>query len=138
MFLIYATSSKTAEPTTQLKSDENGIPVQPIAPATGAAEISLMTMAGSMGDPATSTDMSQPPGTIPGGDGYNAWAGGGAPPAGAPPSIPPGGQVYTIDPNGGSPFMPSEGGVVLVPVPANNNPQQNLLARMHRTRILNR
>jgi hypothetical protein len=68
-------------------------------------------------------NMEQPPGTLPGGDGYNAWANGGAPPAGAPPAsyVPPGGQYYTIDPNTGSPFMPQDGGVVLVPVPTNTN-----------------
>lgn len=61
--------------------------------------------------------------TLPSGDGYNAWANGEAPPAGYPlqPYMPPGGQVYTIDPNDGRQFMPSEGGVILVPVPTNTN-----------------
>jgi hypothetical protein len=67
--------------------------------------------------------MEQPPGTLPGGDGYNPWANPGVPPPGAPPGqyVQPGGQYYTIDPNTGSPFMPPDGGVVLVPVPANTN-----------------
>ena len=80
--------------------------------------------------------MAVPPGTLPGGDGYNAWANGGAPPIGAPaPMTPqqqlqnglppqayiPPGQTVTIDPNGGSQFMPPEGGVILVPVPRDAN-----------------
>ncbi len=122
--LIYATSVRKTDPTTQLQAEAGSLPVQPIGPATGAQEESLaklpaMTDAEIM---ATST-MEQPPGTLPGGDGYNAWANGVAPPAGAPlPNyVPPGGQVYTIDPNAGSQFMPPDGGVILVPVPANTN-----------------
>jgi len=61
------------------------------------------------------------PGTMPGGDGYNPWANGGAPPPGGPGYVPPGGQVVTIDPATGSPFMPNDSGVILVPVPANSN-----------------
>ncbi len=122
--LIYATSVRKTDPTTQLQAEAGSLPVQPIGPATGAQEESLaklpaMTDAEIM---ATST-MDQPPGTLPGGDGYNAWANGVAPPAGAPLQnyVPPGGQVYTIDPNAGSQFMPPDGGVILVPVPTNTN-----------------
>jgi len=71
------------------------------------------------------------PDMVPGGDGYNAWANGGIPPAGAPLAgstvgvplnnqgippagyVPPTGQMYTVDPNGGSPFMDNMGGVEL-------------------------
>lgn len=64
------------------------------------------------------------------------WNYGGAPPIGAPVAgapLPtytqPGGQVVTVDPNanpnGGSVFMPNEGGVILVPIPANNVPDAN-------------
>ena len=103
------------------------MPVQPIGPATGAQEESLaklpaMTEAEIMATSAMMMD--QPPGTLPGGDGFNAWANGGVvPPPGAPlqPYTPPGGQVYQIDPNTGSQFMPQDGGVVLVPVPMNTN-----------------
>lgn len=119
--LIYATYSKTADPVTQLKPDLNGIPVQPINPATGVEEQNLMAMPASVGGSFDANTMTQPPGTFPGGDGYDPWASGQAPP-GAPPQnyVPPGGQVYTIDPNSGSQFMPYEGGgIVLVPVPAN-------------------
>ena len=118
--LIYATSVKRTDPTTALQSDANGQPVQPINPATGAEEQSLAAMPGMMGDSMSNVNMSQPPGTLPGGDGYNPWATG-APPPGAPPQyLSPGGQVYTIDPNTGSPFMQPDG-VILVPVPVNTN-----------------
>lgn len=65
-----------------------------------------------------------PSNSIPGGDGYNAWANAvpttNAPPANAPRrnNAPPG---YRIDPNEGSQFMPLDPGVILVPVPANAN-----------------
>ena len=122
-FLIYGTSVKRTEPTTVLQPDANGQPVQPINPATGAEEQNLALMPGINYDVnSNSNSMGQPPGTLPGGDGYNPWAGGGvAPPPGGPPPtyVAPGGQVYTIDPNNPSQFMPADGGVVLVPVPAN-------------------
>ncbi len=119
--LIYATWTKQTDPVTQLMPDANGVPVQPINPATGAEEQALLTMPGSIPGSMSNTDiMAQPPGTLPGGDNYNPWATG-APPPGAPQYIPPGGQVYTLDPNTGSPFMPNDSGVILVPVPANTN-----------------
>lgn len=122
--LIYATSSRQTNPTTQLQPDANGLPVQPINPATGTDEQNLANMM-SMGSAefVGNSNMAIPPGTIPGGDGYNAWANGGAPPVGAPPPgyIPPPGQTVTID-GSGSQFMPSEGGVVLVPVDENGKP----------------
>ena len=120
--LIYATSAKQTKPATQLQPDANGQPVQPINPATGTEEQALASMPGLVQNELSNSNMSQPPGTLPGGDNYNPWATG-APPAGAPlPTyIPPGGQVYSIDPNTGSPFMPNDGGVILVPVPANTN-----------------
>ncbi|MGQ0540230.1 MAG: protein kinase domain-containing protein, partial [Blastocatellia bacterium] len=121
--LIYATSSKQTNPATALQPDANGQPVQPINPATGTEEQALAAMPGVLSDYAGNANMSQPPGTLPGGDNYNPWGAGGAPPAGAPlPNyVPPGGQVYTIDPNNPSQFMPPDGQVVLVPVPANTN-----------------
>jgi hypothetical protein len=124
--LIYATSGgKKTDPTIELKADAGSFPVQPIGPATGAMEESLANMpaANDAEIMSTANSMLQPPGTLPGGDNYNPWANGGNPPPGAPPAqyVPPGGQYYTIDPNTGSPFMPSEGGVVLIPVPVNNN-----------------
>jgi serine/threonine-protein kinase len=116
--LIYATSGKKTDPVTQLKPDENGIPVQPISPPTGIEEQNLASMP--LAFPDTPIDSTQAPGTMPGGDGYNAWANG-APPPGAPPQsyVPQGGQIVTIDPNNPSQFMPNDSGVILVPVPAN-------------------
>ena len=119
--LIYATSVKQTQPTTQLQPDANGQPVQPINPATGVDEQALASMPASTAEEMRNANISQPPGTLPGGDNYNPWATG-APPPGAPlPNyVPPGGQVYSIDPNTGSPFMPNDSGIILVPVPAAN------------------
>jgi hypothetical protein len=119
--LIYATSSKQTIPLTQLQPDAEGQPVQPINPATGAEEQTLVSMPGSIPGSMSNVDiLSQPPGTLPGGDGYNPWATG-APPPGAPTYVPPGGGQVYIDPTTGSPFMPNDTGVILVPVPANTN-----------------
>jgi len=119
-FMIYGTYTKQTDPTTAMQPDANGMPVQPINPATGTEEQSLASMPALTVDAIANSNMSQPPGTLAGGDGYNPWGNGGVPPPGAP-YIPPGGQVVTIDPATGSPFMPTEGGVVLVPVPVNSN-----------------
>lgn len=134
--LIYFTLGKKTDPTTALVGDANSLPVQPINPATGIQEETLVKMIGdtdaSLMDNANGAI---PPGTLPGGDGYNPWANGGAPPIGAPlpggnaPPIgappmtytQPGGQVVTIDPNSPSQFMPNENGIILVPIPANND-----------------
>ncbi len=119
--LIYATWSKKTDPATVLQPDANGMPVQPINPATGTEEQQLAVM------PAYSIDGNSnmaltAPDTLPGGDGYNPWATG-VPPPGAPSYVPPGGEMYNIDPRTGSPFMPPDGGVILVPVPVNSNTQ---------------
>ncbi|MFN6963566.1 MAG: serine/threonine protein kinase [Pyrinomonadaceae bacterium] len=121
--LIYATYTRRTEPATVLQPDANGQPVQPLSPATGTQEESLANLPPNAAELMMNSNMSMPPGTMPGGDGYNPWANGGTPPAGAPPQtyVPPGGQVITIDPNNPSQFMPTEGGVILVPVPANAN-----------------
>jgi len=109
--MIYAMSGKRTDPTAQLLPEAGSLPVQPIGPATGAQEESLaklpaMTEAEIMA--AQNSNTTLPTDSLPGGDGYNPWAGGGVPPVGAPPQqyIPPGGQTITIDPNGGSQFMP--------------------------------
>ncbi len=138
--LIYATSTKQTNPTVSTALDANSSPVQPINPATGAQEEAMLKL-GDVGDVSLipNSNMQLPPGTTPGGDGYNAWSNGGVPPAGAPltsgplagaqnpnqppaVSVQPGGQSVTINPNGGSVFMPNEGGVILVPIPANAVP----------------
>jgi hypothetical protein len=130
--LIYATSVKKTDVTAQLQAEPGMLPVQPIGPATGAQEESLSKMPDLTPEDVAAMQagtMAVPPGTLPGGDGYNAWSNGGAPPLGAPPAstggvapvyVAPPGQTVTIDPNGGSQFMPQSEGVILVPVPRND------------------
>jgi hypothetical protein len=120
--LIYSTSSKRTEPTTVLQTDANGQPVQPLNPASGVEEERLAAI--SPDSVNANSNVAALPGQNPGGDGYDPWANGGKPPAGAP--IGPGGKYVTI-PNGGtSQFMPPEcilqpSGIYLCPVPTNAN-----------------
>ncbi len=120
--LIYATSVKQTDPSTALQPDANAMPVQPINPATGTEEQNLSMMQGIMPEFAGNSNISVPPGTLPGGDGYDAWANGGRPPAGAPGYVPPAGQLVTIDPNNPSQFNQDAGcilqpsGILLCPV----------------------
>ena len=130
--LIYATSVKQTNVQTQLQTDANGSPVQPINPATGMNEQGLSSMmpyspqtgVGMMPGGATGMPMPQPVPNGDGyGDGYNAW-GSGRPPAGAPPPqqyVGPNGQVITIPGGGTSQFMPNENGTGYIMVPANTN-----------------
>ena len=129
--MIYFTQGKQTNPTTQLPIDVNGQPVQPLNPATGMNEQG--TAAGfapytpeMLGNSNMTTTMPQQiPNSDGYGDGYNPWASG-KPPAGAPPQyVQPGGPVYTIPSNGESPFMPNEGGYVIVPQPPNANANVN-------------
>ncbi|MCA1589751.1 MAG: protein kinase [Acidobacteria bacterium] len=119
-FLIYATSVRRTEPTTALQPDANGLPVQPINPATGAEEQNLVVMPDFGANSNTAL-----PGSLPGGDGYDAWARGVQPPTGAPQNFGPGGSTVTIDPTGQSPFTAESGcvmqpsGILLCPVPVN-------------------
>ncbi|MCU1289188.1 MAG: Protein kinase domain protein [Acidobacteria bacterium] len=120
--MIYATSVKQTDPATQMKTDANGQPVQPINPATGLDEQSLSNLATMPAEVIGNANMmAQPPGTIPGGDGYNPWGGSGPPPGAPPMNFPQGGQVITIDPNNPSQFIPQDGNIILVPIPANTN-----------------
>lgn len=113
--LIYATSVRKTDPTSELQADAGSLPVQPIGPATGAQEESLAKLpALTEAEIMAASTAGQAQDTLPGGDGYNAWANGGAPPAGAPLNqnlppmqYPPGGPVMSGDPNTQSPFMPS-------------------------------
>jgi serine/threonine-protein kinase len=119
--LIYLTSVKTTNPATALETDPNGQPVQPINPATGSEEQSLAAMPLLEQSELANSNTA---GVLPGGDGYNAWANGGAPPAGAP--VPPGGSTVTVAP-GQSPFMPPDcilqpSGIYLCPVPVSPTP----------------
>ena len=105
VFLIYATSSKQINPATELLPDANGQPVQPLNPATGAEEQNLAAITSLLPETAGNSNSNTQPGAMPGGDGYNPWGAGGAPPAGAPQTyVGPGGQPITIPP-GQSPFM---------------------------------
>lgn len=122
--LIYATYTKQTNPTTQLQTDADGQPVQPLNPATGINEQGLSNMMQFSPELAANSNMAIPPGTLPGGDGYNPWANGVNPPAGAPPTqyVGPGGQIITIDPNNPSQFMPNIDGNIYVPLtPGNSN-----------------
>lgn len=126
---IYATSVKQTNPTTQLQTDANGMPVQPLNPATGASEQGLSNMMTfspeMMGNSSVTAVPPSGEATYP--DGVNPWASGGRPPAGAPMPYPvaPGGQM--IDPNNpNSPFM--QDGTVYVPVPVNPNANANVNA----------
>lgn len=122
--LIYMTYSRQTDPTTALQPDANGMPVQPINPATGIEEQNLANLPADFNFNANS-NTALPVDTLPGGDGYNPWATG-APPPGAP-AIPPGGRVIEVPP-GQSPFMmdpncilqPS--GIYLCPVPITPTP----------------
>ncbi len=133
--LIYATSVKQTNIQTQLQTDANGQPVQPINPATGMSEQSLSSMSpysqqagGATGMMPGGANMMTMPQPVPSGDGYgdgyNPW-GSGRPPAGAPPPqyVPQGGQTVTVE--GGSIFMPTEDGkyVIVQPVNSNTNTQ---------------
>lgn len=120
--LIYFTYVKKTDPDTVVQGDANGMPVQPINPATGINEQGLATiipmstdMMSQMAPQMMPSPMTDP---VPGGDGFNAWSTG-APPPGAPPvNIPPGGQTVTVNPDGSSPFMPPDSsGYYLVPSP---------------------
>lgn len=124
--MIYFTSSKQTNPATQLQTDINGQPVQPLNPATGMNEQGAASLLPYSPEMLGNSNMSMPPSmmpeTLPGGDGYDPWANGGRPPAGAPMYVPPGGQIITIPADGsGSQFMPPEGGYILVPANANIN-----------------
>lgn len=118
--LIYATSVKQTDPATQMQTDANGQPVQPINPATGTDEQALSNLAAGVPEIVPNSNMmAVPPGAVlPGGDGYNPWGGSGPPPGAPPTTFQPGGQVITIDPNTGSPFT-QDGNIILIPVPAN-------------------
>jgi len=121
--LIYMTYSRQTDPTTALQPDANGMPVQPINPATGVEEQNLSSLPPDYSYDANS-NTSMPNGAVPG-DAGNPWLNGNTPPGGAP--IAPGGQVIQV-PMGGSPFMndpnciPQPSGIMLCTVPVTPTP----------------
>ena len=122
--LIYMTYSRQTDPTTALQPDANGMPVQPINPATGVEEQNLSSLPPEFSyDANSNTALSN--GAVPG-DAGNPWLNGNAPPAGGPP-IGPGGSVIQV-PGGNSPFMndpnciPQPSGIMLCTVPVNPTP----------------
>lgn len=139
VFFIYSTRTKQTDPQTQLMTDVNGIPVQPVNPATGTTEQSLSNMntfnPEMFSNANGATTMQQmPPGATtvaPGGDGYDPWANGGKPPAGAPTYVGPGGQQITVG-DGSSVFMPGmqNDGNTYILVPKNANTAANSNTRV--------
>lgn len=122
--LIYATQTKQTNPDTQMQTDANGMPVQPLGAATGMNEQGVNNMLPYPMPGMDNTNMMLYPDQVqqmPGGDGYDPWGRGGSPPPGAPPPIyPQGGEVYLVPGNSNSPFMPGEY-VIQVPKEANVN-----------------
>ncbi len=123
--LIYATSVKQTNVPTQLQTDANGQPVQPLNPATGTSEQGLANIPYPSAEMAGNANIMIPQIMSGGGGGYDPWARGGAPPAGAPPPMPigPPGQIYTIPGNSNSIFM--QDGVIYERVPVNSNTNTN-------------
>jgi serine/threonine protein kinase len=125
--LIYMTYSRQTDPTTALQPDANGMPVQPINPATGVEEQNLSSLPPEFSYDANS-NTAMPNGAVPG-DAGNPWLNGNTPPGGAP--IAPGGQVIQV-PMGGSPFMndpnciPQPSGIMLCTVPVTPTPAPKL------------
>ncbi|MEQ1762501.1 MAG: protein kinase [Pyrinomonadaceae bacterium] len=121
--LIYMTYSRQTDPTTALQPDANGMPVQPINPATGVEEQNLSSLPPEFSYDANTNTM-VPTGGVPG-DAGNPWLNGNTPPGGAP--IQQGGQVIQV-PLGGSPFMndpnciPQPSGIMLCTVPVTPTP----------------
>jgi serine/threonine protein kinase len=136
---IYLTSGKQTNPSTTLQTDANGMPVQPVNPATGQTEQGLANMNDFNPNLYSNANTTTPDG---GGGVYNPYWDSGTRPPGAPPvssgSYPLGGapypvntngsvqyvnpnsgQIVTIDPNSPSIFM-QDGNVYQV-VPANKN-----------------
>lgn len=103
--MIFLTYSPQTDPTTALQPDANGMPVQPINPATGVEEQNLSSLPPDFSYDANSNS-GLPPGTLPG-DSGNPWLTGNNPPPGGPP-VGSGGQVIPV-PLGQSPFAPPEG-----------------------------
>lgn len=128
--LIYATYTKQTDPTTSLQYDANGQPVQPINPATGIPEQGASNMIPFDANTFANANVTDP-GQLTYPDGVNPWGEGKftpPPDSSIPYPVQPGGELITIPGQGGSQFMPqldSNGGIILIPVPANTNVNAN-------------
>lgn len=127
---IYLTSGKQTNPATQVQTDVNGMPVQPVNPATGQTEQGLANMNDFNPNLYSNTNTGLPDG----GGTYNPYWDQGTRPPGAPPvssgSYPNGSAPYPVypsnagptvyvDPANGSIFMPTENNTYVQMVPAN-------------------
>ncbi|HRH42794.1 MAG TPA: protein kinase [Pyrinomonadaceae bacterium] len=139
-FFVYMTQSKQTDPKTALQNDANGMPVQPINPASGTTEQglsnmdsfnpamysnsnSIMTDGGGVSNPYWENGQ-RPPGMP------STTTGGYGDPYPVPQGIaPPGNQVY-IDPGNGSIFMPQDDGSYVVMKPKNANADTNVNANV--------
>ncbi|NJM51970.1 MAG: protein kinase [Blastocatellia bacterium] len=127
---IYLTSGKQTNPTTTLQTDANGMPVQPVNPATGATEQGLANMNDFNPNLYSNTNTGLPDG----GGGINNpyWDNGTRPPGMTSPAYGPpigsapypvmpsnSGPTVYVDPANGSIFMPTENNTYVQMVPAN-------------------
>lgn len=120
---IYLTSSKTTNPSTNMQSDANGIPVQPVSPATGATEQNLSNMDSFNQQLYGNTNSAMPES----GGVYNPYWDNGTRPPGAPPPGSTYGDPFPVQPgstgpqvymdSNGSIFMPNEDGTYREMVP---------------------
>lgn len=123
--MIYMTYSRQTDPTTALQPDANGMPVQPINPATGVEEQNLSSLPPEFSYDANTNTMVPTTGAVPG-DSGNPWLNGNNPPPGGPPIGPGGGTI--VVPGGNSPFMsdpnciPQPSGIMLCTVPVTPTP----------------
>ena len=108
--MIYFTYSRQTDPTTAAQPDANGMPVQPINPATGVDEQNLSNLPPDYSALGSNSSIGTlPPEAYPAGGGgeNNPWLNGNNPPPGGPP-VGPGGSLIQV-PNGQSQFSPPEG-----------------------------
>ena len=127
--IIYATQVRQTNPETQLQTDANGMPVQPLGPATGMSEQGVNNMLPyQLPEYGSDANMQYPDQVqqMPGGDGTDIWQRyGGSPPPGAPPQVYSGNQVF-IPGDSGSIFMPNGDGTGVILVPKETNVNANV------------
>ncbi len=127
---IYLTSGKQTNPTT-MQTDANGMPVQPVNPASGTTEQGLSNM-----DSFDPNIYSNSNSMMTDGGGYPTdWVR----PQNAPPLVPGSGDPYPVngqmmqqgnqvymDPGNGSIFMPQDDGSFVIMKPKNSNTDSNV------------